>query len=111
MSPKQLLEDLRCSGATVEVAGDRLRIDAPVGLVTVELVEQMRTHKLQLIELLRATPCVGVLIEDLSPDWRVEWEERAAIREYDGGQAREHAEAEALREIVARMKAAGVGPK
>ena len=111
MSAIQLLEDLRCSGATVEVAGDRLRIDAPVGLVTAKLVEQMRAHKTELIELLCASPCAGVRIEDLSPDWRVEWEERAAIREYDGGQVREHAEAEALREIVARMTAAGVGPK
>lgn len=44
---------------------------------------------------------------DLPGDWRVEWEERAAIREYDGGQAREHAEAEALGEIVSRMQVAG----
>jgi hypothetical protein len=44
---------------------------------------------------------------DLPPDWRIEWEERAAIREHEGGQAREHAEAEALREIVQRMRDAG----
>lgn len=42
---------------------------------------------------------------DLPADWRVEFEERAAIREYEGGQAREHAEAEALGEIVRRMHA------
>ena len=41
--------------------------------------------------------------DDLPWDWRIEWEERAAIREYDGGQAREHAEAEALREVVEMM--------
>ena len=111
MNARQLLEDLQYAGATVEVTGDRLRIDAPVGVVTADFVEQMRAHKAELIELLCASPCSGVRIEDLSPDWRVEWEERAAIREYDGGQAREHAEAEALREIVARMKAADVGPK
>lgn len=46
--------------------------------------------------------------DDLPPDWRIEWEERAAIREYEGGQAREHAEAEALQEIVERMRAAGI---
>ena len=44
---------------------------------------------------------------DLPADWRCEFEERAAIREYDGGQAREHAEAEAFTEILARMGAAG----
>jgi len=39
--------------------------------------------------------------EDLPPDWRIEYEERAAIREYDGNQPREYAEREALREILA----------
>ena len=46
--------------------------------------------------------------EHLPGDWRVEWEERAAVREYDGGQHRERAEAEALTEILARMGRAGV---
>ncbi len=41
---------------------------------------------------------------ELPGDWRVHFEERAAIREYDGGQAREHAEAEALRETLAAMR-------
>lgn|GEM_PF-6301355 len=41
---------------------------------------------------------------DLPADWRCEFEERAAIREYDGGQAREHAEAEAFTEILERMR-------
>ena len=45
--------------------------------------------------------------DDLPGDWRVEWEERASVREYDGGQAREHAEAEAFSEILARMRSAG----
>ena len=48
--------------------------------------------------------------EDLPSEWRVEWEERAAIREYDGGQAREHAEAEALTEILDRMSTADEMP-
>ena len=48
---------------------------------------------------------------DLTPEWRLEWEERAAIREYDGGQAREHAEAEAFTEILARMRSAGIPTK
>ena len=44
---------------------------------------------------------------DLPGAWREWYEERAAIREYDGGQAREHAEAEALQETVDAMRAAG----
>ena len=42
--------------------------------------------------------------DDLPGDWRVEFEERAAIKEYDGGLPRERAEAEALAEIVTQMK-------
>ena len=41
--------------------------------------------------------------DDLPEDWYEEWGERAAIREFDGGQAKEHAEAEAFTEILARM--------
>lgn len=46
----------------------------------------------------------NLTVADLTPEWRLEFEERAAIREYDGGQAREHAEAEALKEILAKMR-------
>ena len=48
--------------------------------------------------------------DDLTGDWRELYEERAAVREYHGGQAREHAEAEAIREIVTAMQAAGELP-
>ncbi len=41
---------------------------------------------------------------DLSMDWRIEYEERAAILEYDGGLSRDEADRQALREISERMK-------
>ena len=44
--------------------------------------------------------------EDLPEDWYEEWGERAAIRQFDVGQAKEHAEAEAFTEILARMRTA-----
>lgn len=44
---------------------------------------------------------------DLPAYWREHYEERAAIREYEGGQSRDQAEAEALRETIDLMKAAG----
>jgi len=56
-----------------------------------------------------ATP--ETTVADLTPDWRVEFEERAAIREYDGGQYRFDADRDALVEIIARMRAAGLNPK
>jgi hypothetical protein len=45
--------------------------------------------------------------ETLSEPWREWYEERAAIREYDGAQARDEAEREALQEVLAAMAAAG----
>ena len=43
--------------------------------------------------------------EDLPTDWRICFEERAAIREYLGGQPRQEAEEAALAETVAQMEA------
>lgn len=68
----------------------------------------METDALERLRALRKQRKPVETPDDLPADWRCEWEERAAIREYDGGQAREHAEAEAFTEILARMRAAGV---
>ena len=43
-------------------------------------------------------------VEDLPGDWRVWFEERAAIMEYEGGLPREQAEAKALAETLRLMK-------
>ncbi len=40
---------------------------------------------------------------DLPMDWRVEYKERAAILEYDGGLSRTKADSQALWEIVERL--------
>lgn len=45
--------------------------------------------------------------EPLSESWRELYEERAAIREYDGGQTRERAEASAFREILVKNTSGG----
>jgi hypothetical protein len=57
-----------------------------------------------------APPPPGIAAAALPPDSRLKYEERAAIREYDGGQLREYAEAEALRETIEGMRAAGELP-
>jgi hypothetical protein len=46
--------------------------------------------------------------DDLPPDWRYVWEERAAIMEYDGGLPKEHAEAAALADTLEVMRRAGI---
>lgn len=42
---------------------------------------------------------------DLPMDWRIDYEERAAILEYDGGLSRDDAELQALHEITKRLRA------
>jgi len=53
---------------------------------------------------LDARTTVDIRVEDLDPEWRVEWEERAAIMEYDGKLPRERAEAAALADIAGRIR-------
>lgn len=164
MTPRALIDDLRRRGVVLLAVGDRLRVNAPAGVLTPELCDLLRLRKPALLaalaeaddkgeqasgsdagldkltpaersmfptgsdppeEFLRAVlmvreqfdgeivdlylPEFGPLIETgrgyltpakLPEDWREVYEERAAIREFDGGQTREHAEAEALREAV-----------
>ena len=52
----------------------------------------------------------GISPAHLSIDWRVEWEERAAIREYDGGLPRYRAEVLALQDVLDAMSEAGDRP-
>lgn len=59
-----------------------------------------------LADLFRPTREPEIGVADLPGDWRVWFEERAAIREYDGGLTREHAEAEALAETIRLMQGA-----
>ena len=49
---------------------------------------------------------VGIGVDDLPGDWRVWFEERAALMEYEGGLPRERAETLALKETVQQMRAA-----
>lgn len=55
-------------------------------------------------------PVLCTMPEALPPDWWVVWDERAAIMEYDGGLARERAEALALADILEQMRQAGILP-
>jgi len=46
----------------------------------------------------------GPTAHDFSAEWRAEYEERAAIREYDGGLPREQAEHSALLDPLALIR-------
>ncbi|MHC4346600.1 MAG: hypothetical protein ACYSUP_18180 [Planctomycetota bacterium] len=56
------------------------------------------------------TADIGAVISspgDLPVDWRIEFEERAAILEYDGGLSRKDADKQALQEILERLNRSG----
>lgn len=52
MTAAVLLTELRNRGAFVAVVGDRLRIDAPVGVLSADLRTALAAHKVDLIRLL-----------------------------------------------------------
>jgi hypothetical protein len=103
-----LLADLRNKGIELVLAGDRIRF-RPVQAVSSDLREQMIEMKNDLLDLLAIEAEIehGVRPDDLTPEWREMYEERAAVRHFDGGQAIEHAEAEALAETLAAMRTTG----
>jgi len=75
MTAELLIETLKRSGARMTVNGDRLKIDAPQGLLTPELKEELVARKSELIHLLTSsTPGIrdGALVIplDTSPKYR-----------------------------------------
>jgi hypothetical protein len=101
-----LLQEAQGAGLTVLTDGDRLVIRGPQ--VAAPVVRRLLANKLLVIRAMavRTISPADMTPDDLSAEWRVEFEERAAILEYDGGLVREHAEAVALGEIVDRMRTA-----
>ena len=74
MTTMQLLTTLHGLGVTLIPWVDRLRVDAPEGVLTAELRQAIRTQKGELLALVE------------------EWSERAAIAEYCGRAPRAEAE-------------------
>lgn len=109
MTVKVLLDRLARQDVRFHIDGHDLRVDAPAGVISSDILAMLRTNKSAVLAYLTSASAPPSVENpgDLPPEWRIEWEERAAIREYDGGQVREHAEAEAFQEILARMRTAG----
>jgi aspartate racemase len=58
VTPSEVLAHLRSLGVRVSTEGDRIRCDAPSGVLTPELRAQLVRHKTALLELLRASDTV-----------------------------------------------------
>lgn len=66
MTTTEILSQLREKGVRLRVNGDRLRVDAPVQVVTSELRDLLAERKADLIDLIR--PPRGRLAQELPPD-------------------------------------------
>jgi site-specific DNA-methyltransferase (adenine-specific) len=100
MTALDFLQDLTSRGVALTPHGGNLMVDAPAGVLTEADRDALSRLKPDLLAMLKArrTP------EELPPDWRVAWGERAAILQYDGGHPRQRAEALALALIVGQMR-------
>ena len=89
----ELLRQARAAGLVVMAEGHRLRIRGPRQADPV--ARRLLEHKAVILDALASCRLILYVSDpdDLPGDWRVEWEERAAIMEYDGGLPRERAEA------------------
>lgn len=95
MTTTDLLAAVRARGGDLRAEGDRLRGTAPP-----DLRAAIAERKPELLALLHAEAALA----SLSEAEREEYEERAAIREYDGGTPREEAERLALEEVTRRLQ-------
>lgn len=90
MSAVQVLTEARSIGIQIHVDGDDLLLEAPAPPPSAVL-EALSRHKVEIVELLR-------LRADgwSTDDWRLYFEERAAVAEFNGGLTRADAEAHAF---------------
>jgi len=77
-----LLQDLTGRGITLEAHGPNLIVDGPADTLSDEVVETLRAVKAELLVLLSSG---GDNPEWDAADWQAYFDERAAIREHDGG--------------------------
>ena len=96
MSALDALKRAREAGIRIRVDGDILRLVAkaapPPGVV-----EMLERHKADVVALVRSGSGPNALSDE---DWKVFFDERAAIAEFDGGLPRDQAEAQAFEACV-----------
>src|SRR6266516_22444 len=102
-----LLADPRRAGVILSANEDRLRFDAPAGVMTPGVLAMLKARKMELLAVLRgnylhAAAALALCASD--PDRRMElahlFDERTGICQYDGGFSRGEAERMAYRELA-----------
>jgi hypothetical protein len=107
-----ILSGLAARGVRISAVGDRLRVEAPSGVLTEELRQILADRKPELLKVLReptSQPPVALTPETLPREWKPVYEELIATHECQWRQHREHAEARALTQVTAMVKG-GDGP-
>ena len=94
MSAVQALKAARDAGVRIGIDGDALTLEADAAPPP-EVLDQLRRHKAGIIALLR--PTGGCWSEE---NWQAYFDERAGIREFDGGLSRGEAEERALEDTL-----------
>jgi hypothetical protein len=59
MTAQEVLEEIRMLGGSLEVRGDRLRVDAPVGTITPDIKAALTRHKAAIVAELSTPDPVG----------------------------------------------------
>jgi hypothetical protein len=99
VSVDTLLRDLTSRGVLLAARGSRLVVDGPSDALSDRVVEELRALKPEILSLLSTTS------ENSrwdAADWQAYGDERAAVREHDGGLLRGEAERLAFEDTVAQ---------
>lgn len=108
---RRLWAALNHAGVKLSAHAGKLRFDAPAGTMTPELLAMLSACKAELLAIIAGDYLAAALALVASidtPDERAamaEWfDERAAIREYDGGMTRPHAQRLAYIDLAAAVE-------
>lgn len=99
MTAEEILLALVVARVDVVSQAGNLRFRAPMGVLTDELRARIAEHRPALMALVQRGAVLPWRVVDWPEDARGSYEERAAIREFDGGATREDAERDAERDV------------
>jgi hypothetical protein len=101
MSAADVLEAVRAAGVSLAVDGPDLALKS-FGPPAPDVLDLVRVHKAEIIAALTVANPANQEPDDIGVDWSGWYEERAAIRQFDGGHTREEAERLAWGEVEDR---------